>query len=227
MKKFAFLLSILFLLFLFTASAYALPTAQIRISDGVTTVTLTDNALGDGLAQEGAILFSGTVGNFIINVETGLSKPILGAASLPHMDLSSSNTSVGTGGTLTVEFSDTGFTGVVPGFLTKVGGTAGGTFQLDTYLDNSNAIFFIWTNLSTLGPFGAGAFSGESSASATPVSPYSLTFMATINHGPSVTGTVTSFDAELTAVPEPATMLLSGLGLLSLGVYLRRRSKKA
>ena len=88
-----------------------------------------------------------------------------------------------------------------------------------------------------MGPFGPGAFSATTSGSALldsnadlfdhPTGPgtgpfYSISAIAVITH----TGAgVSSFDAETTQVPAPATLLLLGGGLLGGALYARRQRK--
>ena len=51
---------------------------KLMLSDGVVSVMVEDNMLGDGDATTGVIAFSGAVGtNFTVNLTTGLSKPVL------------------------------------------------------------------------------------------------------------------------------------------------------
>src|SRR5512147_831969 len=76
-------------LFLAAEQASALPI--MTLSDGTTTVTVTDNGAGDSFIDTdgtGVITFIGAVGTFYINVTTGLSKSDPGSAAWwPNMDL--------------------------------------------------------------------------------------------------------------------------------------------
>jgi len=222
MKKCLFLCSSFLIVILLAVSAHAVPT--LRLTQGATVLTIADGSALDANPAAGAVTYIGSVGTFIINVSTGLAKPATGSAAIPFLDLNSVNR--GTGG-LRIEFSELDYTGVVPGWLTDVGGTLGdlatGSFQ--TWLDASNGLFGQGTQVGSLGPFGSGAFSGTDYYVGAPLStPYALTLLADLSH---LQLTTSSFDLHLQPLPEPATMLLTGLGLLGLGAYLRRRSKKA
>src|SRR2546426_8938785 len=86
-----------------TPSAHA--TAQLILSvGGGPTVTVNDT---DG---DGVVTFAGALGIFSVNVTTGVTKPTLGSAALPHMDLNTLNIAGGAGD-LTITWSDVGFTG--------------------------------------------------------------------------------------------------------------------
>lgn len=211
------------LMMMAAASAWAIPTLQLN--DGATTVTVADGSALDSNPAAGVVTYIGQVGaNWSINVSTGITMPAQGSALNPYMDLNSVNMSNGAG-SISIMFSETGFVGTpaITGFSTKVGGTTAGSFTLDSFYDPSNALFGQANPLANLGPFGAGAFSGTEQNSASTGPLYSLTLKANILHnGPGTT----SFDAELTPVPEPGTIVLLGAGLLGLGIYGRRRAKK-
>ena len=49
----------------------------------------------DAFGGSGVIMFSGTVGGFMVQVSTGLSKPLLGQPALAHLKLSNSSTGIG------------------------------------------------------------------------------------------------------------------------------------
>ena len=107
-------------------AAYAVPV--LSLSDGIhPTVTITDEGLGDLASDPGAILFYGSLGNFGINITAGTTKPAIGSADEPILDISSLNIASFGAGTLTITFSETGFTGQVPAFTGSVGGTTTGT----------------------------------------------------------------------------------------------------
>lgn len=202
--------------------AWAVPT--LELSSGGTTVTVTDGGAGDANPAAGAVTFVGSVGNFTINVSTGLTKPAIGSPSFPDMDLNSVNSST-LGGTLTISFSETGFTASSV-LKSDVGGTTQGTASFEVYADASNALFGQGTSVASFGPFSGGAFSDQSGGVVAPAGPYSLTQIATIVHTRGPNAKTTSFDFQ-TTVPVPATLGLFGIGLVGLGWLGRRRSKVA
>lgn len=217
------------ILALVLAMAHVASAGSLRLSDngGVTWVTITDNTPGDISPSLGAITFNGAVGNFNINVTTGISKPILGGTNDPVMDLNSVNVSGSGPGTLTIQFTDVDFGSALhPGFITLVGGTTSGTVAVASYYDLGNATFATTSLLSDLGTFGPGAYSGTGSTDVGPLpGPYSLTLMATITH--TAAGQVTSFDLLLHPNPEPSTLALMGAAGVLGFVAVRRRRRSA
>ncbi len=191
-------------------SVNAIPT--LTLSDGTTTIVVTDGSALDSNTLAGAVTFNGALGtNFILNVSTGLTKPLTGSASAPSIDLNSVDFATGAG-TLTISFSETGFT-AFPGILTgDVGGTVGAGGSL------TNIVMQNGLDLVTNGPFGPGAFSGSGSAALIDGAPYSLTQTAILTFGAG--GGMTSFNAAGTVVGVPdggMTLTMLGIGLLVVG----------
>ncbi len=203
--------------------AYAIPLLQL--SDGVSTVTITDGLAGDLNSVEGAVTFGGSVGNFFVNVSTGISYPTLGTSTLPYLDLSSVNVSSSSGGTLTIRFTQTDFsnTSGSPFLITsEIGGVTQGTVSYQSYFDASNTAFGTASLLGNLGPF-SGAFSGSSLDNMTATGLYSLTLVTTITHaGGGSLPQSSSFNATL-RVPEPGTVTLLGAVLLGIGLLTWRQ----
>jgi len=195
---------------------------KLRLSDdgGATWTTITDGGAGDDSGVAGVIQFSGDIGNWVVNVTTGLSKPLLDPGS---MDLNSVNVSSSGGpATLTIELTDTDFVGPSPGQIFAVGGTANGSVSFEAGGTNSNTEFDL-TNSTGVLAFGSGAFSTESTIVSGSADPYSLTIRTIISHGSGTNST--SFNAELSPVPAPAGLILAATALPFIGL-LRRRLRR-
>jgi hypothetical protein len=189
----------------------AIPT--LTMTQGVNIVTLTDTD------SDGVIAFNGAVGIFNINFTTGITKPALGSAILPDMDLNSVNLNANGAGTLKITFTDDNFGPYTGGFLLNAGGTTNNnTVNFKAYVDSVQII-----DLGTFGGSGSQAFSASvSGGNGVYLNPFSLTTEATIT----TTGrSNASFDAEL-VTPEPGTIMLLGSGLIGAAFYARRRKTK-
>jgi hypothetical protein len=192
---------------------------KISLSDGVTTILIEDQDFGpivpntgaDIYAEDGVVAWSGAVGTWIVNVTTGLSKPLIGPA---QMTLSSVNVSGGAG-TLTIMHTDTAFTDL-GGLSTTatIGGTTHGTVEYKAFFDASNVEFGQGSLVASFGmadyDMAGSAFSGMQSSLASLNQPYSLTQIVTIRHSGVA---VSSFGANISAVavPESPSRAVGGL----------------
>lgn len=182
------------------------------------------STIADGSGVEGTVLFDGSVGSFIVNVTTGVSKPVVGTPNWARLELNSITVSGGAGD-LEIMLTDTDFLplnhqdteGVV---LTNAWvGTTLGTVTAQGFVDPGNSYFGMGYTTGSQELIGPGGFLDTVSI-LTPAFPgvgeFSLTETVLIHHGSA--GMVTAFNKTLSAqpIPEPATMLLLGIGMVAL-----------
>ena len=126
-------------------------------------------------------------------------------------------------GTLTIEFTDTGYSSTaISALASQIGGTTQGTsINYSTFADLNNVAFGRGIALSSLG-FLASPFSGAGVAAFNPnTATYSITQVITITHGAGAT-VLTTGDAAIGVVPAPATLLLLGSALVGMGLARRK-----
>jgi hypothetical protein len=199
------------------SNAHATPMLHLTTSAGGN-ATVSDSD-GDGIVS-----FGGPLAGWAINLTSGLSKPALGSANMPILDLISFNLSSDSTGSINIWLTDTDFTGLTsPTSLTAaIGGTTfGGNISYQTYFDPSNTAFGTADLITNIGPLDTAAFSSSvNGVLPSTTGPFSLTMLVTITHDSP--GQFTSFDATM-KVPEPSTLLLLGIGSLAFAFAMRRR----
>jgi hypothetical protein len=209
----------------FAAGAYAVPTLSFQVDGGATTFCADESACDLAIGVPGVVNVSQSLpGGFIVNITTGITKPVFGGA---HMDLNSVDVQA-TGGThdLVLGFSENGFNNAPSGLLGSFGGTltfgAGSTVNGQAHYDTANTLFTGPLSF-TIGPFGPGAFSGDKSGPGPATNPFSMTEYINLH---TVGAGSFSGDFDLQAVPEPISVSLLGGILLFVAGGVRRRLHK-
>lgn len=196
--------------------------ATLRLTSGASTVTITDGGAGDTCLVAGCITFSGSVGDWIINVSTGLTSPVLavGSMDLAYQDAKLTGTPASS---ISISFTTQGNS--KSGFLnTDLGGTNNNTTTAyAVYFDNSDTAFGMANLVASFGPTGASPVNFLGGGSVAGDSSFSVTQVVTIAGGAGAANA--SGDAQLT-IPEPASMSILGAGLIGLAGLFRRRLAK-
>jgi len=173
-------------------------TAAIELISGGTSIVVQDNGAGDTSPTIGDIQWNGSINGWTIVVTTGDSKPLLGSPGSPQMDLSVTSATPGLG-SLTVKFTDTGFTLLNGAIISNPLYSGSGSETASVLVDPTNNQF------------------GGSPATVTPASgPYSITIVDVFS-----VGTISA--DQRVAVPDGGmTVLLLGAALTGLGLLKRR-----
>ncbi len=191
-----------------------------------------DNSASDLIGGVGAASFATSAFGFGLLVNTGQSKPMLGSAASPQIDLTFTATTLdSTAHSAFFYVSDTDFVGPQSLQLSLGGTNSGGSGTVTgrSWGGTSNtALQFSGANLlNTVGPLSGSAYAGSASGTLTPTAtPYSLTIGVALTR---TTAGTTTGDLNLASspvsspVPEPSSLLLGALGMVGVGFTRRRR----
>lgn len=187
-------------------------------------IIVVDNGAGDTIGALGAISFATSAYGYSLLVNVSQSKPIIGSAALPALDVTFvATTGSNVPSTVYLFLSDTDFVGAGP-FTLALGGTnsgGSGTITGTSFGGTSNVALDFSTLLGVTSPVGGVTFSDTVGGVLTPTAfPYSLSAGVAITR--STPGTTTG-DLNLTVVPEPSTFA----ALAPLGTLLLRRRRTA
>jgi hypothetical protein len=191
-----------------------------------------DNGAGDTIGALGAISFSASAFGYTVLVNTSQSKPVIGSATAPQIDLTFSATTgaVVPPTSIFLNVSDTDF--LAGGtFLMTLGGTnSGGSGSVTgrAWGGTSNtALLFSGANLfgSLPGNTGAAYSSSVAGVFNPAVTPFSLTIGTAITR--TTAGTSTGdLNLQISPVPEPGTWALMLMGPALIGFVARRRQRR-
>ena len=214
-----------------TAASVSQATPTLRISDGLNTVTVTDNGVGDTSLNLGQVNYAnGSFFGWNVLVSSGVTKPILGSATSPALDLTFQVVrGAGSQGTLSILFSENDFNLSPAGnFGVSAGGALGNlgspSVNVQSFYDLGNATLALTTPLTAHLYSGQGGFSGNETGG--PVGPdSSVSFTIRIDLSEPINGLASgNVDLHLNNIPEGGSMAtFLGTGLLALGVLAARR----
>ena len=214
--------------------SFAVTSPAMRITDGTNTVTVDSTGTvtfspgcvcttltpPTGVAANHEITWAGTIGNFSITGGFTGKPKAFSPATIQAIDIESGGlTNIGASiATLTVTWSDTGFTGIGPSSVTAFTSFSGaGTVNYTAYVDPSNTLFGEAppaVAVATLSNTPSGILT---TAGAAPASePFSLTLVAAITLNPGET-VANDFDIQVTIVPPVTSYLVKYAANLNIG----------
>lgn len=214
-----------------TSVTQAVPT--LRIQSGATIITVQDNGVGDTDLQPGAISYTapaGTFANWSVVFSGGITKPAIGSATAPELDLNWNivRTAGSGSGTITAMFSENGFNlATAKPFITSSGGTLGtsaaNSATVNTFYAGNDTVLATTSPLTSHVFNGPGAFAANDNGNAPADPTVAFTIVLSLTQG---AGQITSGDIQLYSVnaPEGGSMVtFLGTALLALGAFATRR----
>jgi hypothetical protein len=226
MKRLVIIVGTVVALVGFTAVSRSAATAELEL------YVLQGGVQLDTQTMSAGTTFAGAVGDYTVNFTSGITS--LGTSTNPVMDIVSLNATAltATTETLVIELSSTGFKASPLGISLQIGGTNGllfgpnGSVTYSAYYDTTDTLFGKGSLIGSTGALTGSPFGGTAGGTITSPSDYSITQIVSLAPDAGGNPMGISFDAKLTATPEPASLFLVGSALAGLGIF-RCFKKKA